>query len=211
MLFAFLAASAMVAVGLADPGDGEKLRFNAADQAAARAGTLRRSDHPGAGWIGGPTKPDLSGPTSCPNYPLDLSAFVKTGAAASDWTRAPLVVVNQGEVLQTARMVQEEWRIQVQQPRAIACLASQFDKELATGGGKVISFKRIPFPRLAPYSAAFRLVARQSGALIAFELAWVARSRTQIWVNVGGPATEQAAIHAAAVRYARILAGRIKA
>ena len=52
---------ATAAVALADNGNRQKIRFNAADQAAARAAVLRRSDlGSGADWKGGAKKPDLT-------------------------------------------------------------------------------------------------------------------------------------------------------
>src|SRR5262245_10050922 len=67
---------------------GEQHKFNAADQAVARAATLKRADlNPASGWKGGPVKPDLSPSPDCPNYPIDLSSFVLTGAAETDWTQ----------------------------------------------------------------------------------------------------------------------------
>src|SRR5262245_58393492 len=90
-LLALLVVLATAVAAASANGKGEKIQFNAADQAAARAATLRRSDlTPAGGWTGGRVKPDNSPPPSCPNYPVDLSPFVLTGRAASQWTRGTL-------------------------------------------------------------------------------------------------------------------------
>src|SRR5262245_46503084 len=88
---ALLVVLATAAAAAAANGKGEKIQINAADQAAARAVTLRRSDLPPAGgWTGGRVKPDNSTPPSCPNYPVDLSRFVLTGRASSEWSNGML-------------------------------------------------------------------------------------------------------------------------
>ena len=59
--------------------DKQPIRFNAADQAAAKAVTLKAADL-GPGWKGGPKKPDLSQDDKCMTKVSDL---VITGAASS--------------------------------------------------------------------------------------------------------------------------------
>ena len=69
-------------------GDGkEQIKFNPADQAAARAVVIRRADLGSSGWVGGPTKPDLSSGPTCANYHPKVSDLVLTGAAR---TTSPL-------------------------------------------------------------------------------------------------------------------------
>jgi hypothetical protein len=215
-LLALLVVLATAVVAAAANGKGETIQFNAADQAAARSATLRRSDlTPAGGWTGGRVKPDLSPPPSCPNYPVDLSRFVLTGTAASDWTRGTLELSSDTDVLKTAQMLRREWQIQVQASGAIACIRGQTAKAVAAEGGKLVSFKRIPFPHLATYSAAFRMVAEFTAGgdrvRLMREAALVGRSRTGVTVTVTGFASQQRAISAAALRSARILVGRIQA
>jgi hypothetical protein len=211
LLLSLAAALAAAVVGTAATGKPEKVQFTAADQAAARAATLRRGDLGAGAWQGGSVKPDLSAPPSCPNYTVDLSPFVLTGAAETRWLNAPFLVDSEAEVLQTARMVRQEWRIQIQAPGAIACLRTQLAKGLAPQGATLVSFSRVPFPRLAPYTAAFRVVASAQGARVVVDVVLLGRSRTEVSLTVLGPAAQQQQIAAAATRYARILAGRIKA
>src|SRR5438128_1229620 len=103
----------------AGPGK-EKVELDAADQAAARAVVLRRSDL-GAGWNGGRIEPDLSGGPTCPNYHPKVSDLVITGAAASDFRRTGVDFANEVEVLRTAGMVSRDWRRSIV-PEAVPCL-----------------------------------------------------------------------------------------
>src|SRR5436305_11181987 len=109
---AFLALVVGVTAAVALAGGGrEQIRYNAADQAAARATVLRRSDLlPSTGWTGGRTKPDLSPPPSCPNYHPKQSDLVLTGAAQSNFRRGPLVIGNEVQILKTRRMVRLDWQ-----------------------------------------------------------------------------------------------------
>jgi hypothetical protein len=211
LVLGFVAALAVALVAVADTGKGERRQFNAADQAAARSATLRRTDLGQGAWQGGAVKPDLAPPPSCPGYPVDLSRFVLTGAAETRWTQAPFVIDSQAQVLQTAQMVRQEWRIQVQAAGAIPCLRTQLAKEFAAQGAQVVSFKRVPFPQVAPYSTEFRVGASAQGVRVVVEVVLVGRGRTEATLTVLGPAAQQSAALAAAVRYARIVAGRIKA
>jgi hypothetical protein len=211
LLLGFVAVLAVAVVATAGTGKPERVQFNAADQAAAGAATLRRGDLGAGGWQGGAVKPDLSAPPSCPGYTVDLSRFVLTGAAETRWLNAPFLVDSEAEVLQTAQMVRQEWRIQIQAPGAIACLRTQLAKGLATQGVTLVSFRRIAYPRLAPYTAAFRIAASAQGTRVVVEVVLLGRGRTEVSVTVLGPAAQQPQIAAAAARYAGILAGRIKA
>jgi hypothetical protein len=205
-----------VVMAAAANGRPERIKFNSADQAAARTATLHRSDlAPAGGWSGGVKKPDLSGPPSCPNYPVDLSKFVLTGVAETEWLRGGLDVNSATDVLQSARMVQAEWQIQVRAPGAVACLRSYTAKSIAAQGGKLVSFKRIAFPHIDHYTAAFRLVitlpVQGTKVRATQETVLFGRSRTATTLSVTGVLGARSAIHAAAVRYARILDRRIRA
>jgi hypothetical protein len=214
-LVVFVAAAALAAAAVAVAGGPEQKKFNAADQAAARAATLHRADlTPAAGWVGGARAPDISAPPSCPNYPVDLSKFVLTGAADAVWSRGTRQLNSQTEVLQTAQMVRQEWRLQVTAPGAVACLRSVLAKTFTAGGGTLVSFKLISFPKLAPYTAAFRLAADvpvQSTKLrVVSEVVLVGKDRAEVELTVSDLGSAQQAVSADALRYARILAKRVK-
>ena len=122
MLAAASAAAAVLCsvAGAADPGK-EKIRFDAADQAAARAAVLGRSEL-GPGWSGGRRKPDLSPAPNCPNYHAKQSDLVLTGAAESEFRRDGFDVDSEVQVLRTAGMVTLDWRRSVITPGAFPCL-----------------------------------------------------------------------------------------
>ena len=141
---------------LANAPEQPKVKFNAADQASARAIVLRRGDllTASGAWKGGLTKPALSPPPVCANYHPRQSDLVITGAAESDFTQAEAEVDSEAVVLQTAHMVQLDWQRLVLAPGAVPCLRQEFEKS-APSGGKIVSFGRAPFPKIARYSAAF--------------------------------------------------------
>jgi len=63
LIGALLVVAALLAAAAAFAGGHEQIKYNAADQAAARAVTIKRADLTGAtGWAGGVVKPDISAP-----------------------------------------------------------------------------------------------------------------------------------------------------
>ena len=107
-----LAALTLVLIQAADAAESQPIKFNAADQAAAKAMTLKRSDL-GAAWKGGATKPDLSNDT-CPTKRSDL---VLTGAAKSEFNQSGLFVTSESAVLQSPAMVRADWQRTAANPR----------------------------------------------------------------------------------------------
>jgi len=213
----FALASAMVALTTAaavSAGGGEQIRFNAADQAAARAVVIRRADLGSSGWQGGRVKPDLSGGPTCPNYHPKVSDLVITGAAKADFRRSGFEFASQVQVLKTRRMVALDWRRSVLAPDVVSCLR----RTLANGLGstaKVISFAKRPFRHLSTYSALFRGVisvqAQGQTVRVLTDIVLVGRSRTEINLTIAGPAAAKSGISAAERRLARALLARVRA
>jgi len=213
----FALASAMVALTIAaavSAGGGEQIRFNAADQAAARAVVIRRADLGSSGWQGGRVKSDLSGGPMCPNYHPKVSDLVITGAAKADFRRSGFEFASQVQVLKTRRMVALDWRRSVLAPGVVSCLR----RTLANGLGstaKVISFAKLPFPHLSTYSALFRGVisvqAQGQTVRVLTDIVLVGRSRTEINLTIAGPAAAKSGISAAERRLARALLARVRA
>jgi hypothetical protein len=210
-------ALAGCAAGAALAGNGrEKIRFNAADQAAARATVVRRSDLGSAGgWTGGRVKPDLSPPPSCPNYHPKQSDLVLTGAARSTYRRGALAIDNEAQVLRTRRMVQLDWQREVLVPGTIPCQRRALAKSLGPYAS-VVSFKRIAFPRVARYSTEFRALVdvRVPGSKtvrLVVDAVLIGRSRTEISLTMVAPAAERASLTAAERRLARTLVRRARA
>jgi hypothetical protein len=196
------------------PPNREQIRFNAVDQAAARAAVLRRVDLGSAGWVGGATKPDLSSTMRCSGYEPRQSDLVLTGAAEADFRRTGLDVRSVAQVLKTRSMVARDWRRTVVDPRALACLRHTVAAQLRANQ-RLVSFRKIAFPRLARYAAAYRsLIAVQAqgrSVLVAVDVVVVGRSRTELTLTVAVPAAARASISQAEVRLARLLLARARA
>ena len=210
-------AGAFVATGAAPAAGGGKPRveLTAADQAAARAAVIRRSDLGSAsGWTGGTKKPDLSPAPTCKNYHPKQSDLVLTGAAETDFHDGQLEFDSEAQVLRTARMVQLDWQREVEAPGAAACLRTTLTKGLPSGE-TVTSFVKLPLPRIATYTAGFRigLGIRHNGTSsgYVFEALLAGKGRTEITVISFTPAAAETSVAAATLRLARVLVGRAQA
>jgi len=203
----------VVVAGAAAGGPGkQKVELNAADQAAARAVVLRRSDL-GAGWTGGRIKPDLSGGLTCPSYHPKVSDLVVTGAASSEFRRTGLALANEVEIFRTAAMVSRDWRRSIV-PAAVPCLRRTLTKGLGAQA-RVVSFGRIPFPPVTAHTAAFRGVVEVSAlgrtVRVLLDIVLVGRGRTEISLDATAPAAAARAVSAAERRLARALVARARA
>jgi hypothetical protein len=203
------------AVALAGNGNKEKIRFNAAGQAAARAAVLRKSDlGSGSSWTGGARKPDLSAADTCPNYNPKQSDLVLTGAAATRFSAGTLVFDSEAQVLQSARMVRLDWQRSVLAPGLLPCLRSMAAKSSPVNA-TVVSIEKLPFPRVATYTAAFRLITdvrSSNGKLrILVDIALFGRRRTEVMLTTSAPYSARVPVKASEIRLARILVGRIRA
>jgi hypothetical protein len=210
-------AVALIATAAASAEGGrEQIRFNAADQAAARATVLRRSDLGStAGWTGGRAKPDLSPGPTCANYHPKQSDLVLTGAAQSSFRNGPVAIGNQVQVMKTRRMVRLDWQREILAPGAIPCLRRDLAKDLGSSA-TIRSFRRIPFPRIATYAAEFRALVdvRVLGgrtADLVVDAVLVGRGRSEISFTVAGPAAERPTLSAAERHLARKVAARARA
>jgi hypothetical protein len=117
-------------------------------------------------------------------------------------------------VFQTAHMVQLDWQRSVDAPGAVACIRQSLEKG-APSGGRIVSFARVPFPKIARYSTAFLSVVEVSGQgttiPVTVEVVLVGQKRTEITLRataVGRPA--RPVVSAATLRLARILVGRAR-
>lgn len=159
--------------------DKQPIRFNAADQAAAKAVTLKAADL-GAGWKGGPKKPDLSQDDKCPTKVSDL---VITGAASSKFQGPGVSVTTESEILQSPSMVATDWLRSIGNAGVMACIRSEFMKT-DEAGVTMVSFKRVAFPKLAQHAARFRTVADydQSGSPVraVIDMVLLGKGRTEI-------------------------------
>ena len=203
----------VLAAGAAAAGPGkQKVELNAADQAAARRVVLRRNDL-GPGWTGGRIKPDLSSGVSCPSYHPKVSDLVVTGAAASQFRGTGIALVNEVEAFRTSAMVDRDWRRSIV-PAAVPCLRAKLTQGLG-GRARVLSFRRIPFPRVTAHTAAFRGIVAVSAlgqtVRVLLDIVLVGKGRTEISLDATAPAATARAVSAAERRLVRKLAARARA
>jgi hypothetical protein len=212
LLVAAVLPLAPAAAGMAG-GGGYQIRFNPADQAAARAVVIRRVDLGSSSWQGGAEKPDLSAGPTCPNYHPKVSDLIITGAARTEFRQAGFDFGSQAGILKTRRMVALDWRRSVLAPGPVPCLRRTTQKGLGSNA-KVVSYTKLPFPHYAPYTALFRGVIRvqaqgQTVHLLT-DLVLLGRERTEITLSVVGPAEAKKQISAAERRLGRVLLARAR-
>jgi hypothetical protein len=113
-----LAIGGVLIAAAGAPGDSPgtaKVKFNMADQAAARAAVLRLADLGPSGWKGGNVKPDLSPGPICANYRPKQSDLVLTGVAESSFYGA-FNAFSGARVLRTVQM-RRDWLAKIRFPR----------------------------------------------------------------------------------------------
>jgi hypothetical protein len=196
------------------PPSKQQIHFTAADQAAARGAVLRLADLGSSGWQGGRVKPNVGSGLVCSGYAPKQSDLVLTGAAESAWHRTGLQVRSVAQVLKTRAMVARDWARTVTDPRALACLRGAVTNGL-TPRERLVSFRRLAFPRIATLTTAYRAIVEVSAggarARVLVDLVLVGRSRTELTLMIAAPAAAGASIAAADVRLARVLAARVRA
>ena len=204
-----VAVLTLVLVQAALAAETQPIRFNAADQAAAKAVTVKMSDL-GAGWKGGATKPDLTSDVNCATKRSDL---VLTGAAKSEFKSSGLLISSESEVLQSPAMVATEWRRTVGNAAFMACISREFVKSDASV--KVVSFTKLAFPKLTQMAARYRLVAdygtAASSVRVVVDMILLGQGRTELSLIVSAPYADRAAVDLAERRLAQILVSRIRA
>jgi hypothetical protein len=190
------------------------VKFNAADQAVARAVVLKRADVGRvAGWKGGTSKPDFS-QSACGGYEPKRSDLLVTGAAASEWRHASGVMfMSEVWVLKTSAMVSLDWQRSVGHSGYMACVATQsFPNKPGT---RLISYKQTTFPKLGSFSVRHRLLVEYSDqettVKMMFDSILIAKGRTEISFLAVAPSTDRQALDAAEARLARALVSRAAA
>ncbi|HZQ65054.1 MAG TPA: hypothetical protein VFA66_07505 [Gaiellaceae bacterium] len=149
-------AAVLVPAALAANGDPQK-KLTKADQARARAASLRLGDFP-AGWRA-ERSPSSSSEPRCSNYNPDQSDLVETGDYDSpDFTRADGSFVSSSTgVFRTARMARTAYA-RVVRPELPDCFAELFRK--GTGNPKAVKILgsgTLAFPAYGDRSNAYRL------------------------------------------------------
>ena len=157
--FAFLIVClAVPAIALAADTD-PKRQITPADQAKARSVLLKRTDF-AAGWTKAPASPDAD--LTCPGFNPDGSDLTLTGEAEAEFQHTQGfprissfsdVYVSKGDALKS-------WTRTIK-PAIARCLGHFFQQGIVEEGGTATIVKqgRIAFPKLAPRTDAFRVVA----------------------------------------------------
>jgi hypothetical protein len=150
---------AIPAVALAADTDPKK-RLTAADQAKARSILLKRTDL-AAGWKKVASSPDSD--ATCPGFNPDESDLTLTGEAEAEFehTQGLLSLSSFSEVFVSKADAVKSWT-RGDKPALARCLG-YFFREAATEPGtqvKIVSAGRMAFPKLAPRTTAFKVVAR---------------------------------------------------
>jgi hypothetical protein len=150
------------AVALAAADTDPKERLTAVDQAKARSIVLKRTDFV-AGWKKVPPDPDSD--AVCPGFNPDGSDLTITGKAEADFehTQGFPMVSSFADVYVKSADAAASWSRTVK-PALARCLA-HFMREGAKEDGvelTIVSQGRVAFPKVAPRTAAFRVVSRMT-------------------------------------------------
>jgi hypothetical protein len=169
-----LAVLASATVALAARGE-PKDELDAKDMARARAIILKRTDlAPGF-------RATRTGPGDGYCAALDESALTRSGKAESPaFVQGATFVSSRADIYRTVEDAETSWR------QGVSPAGAQCFREVLAGNGKLPSFRRLSFPRLAAKTFAFRLVG--GGATI--DLVGVQQGRAQsvtLFVSGAGP------------------------
>jgi hypothetical protein len=190
----------------------EKIARTPAGNAQAKGEVVRSADM-GSGWKGGFKKPDLSSSMPCTTYHPKQSDLVLVGVAETTFSKPPLVVDSEAQVLRTASMVRRDWQRTILDSRVIPCLRQGFAKALGARA-KLVSFRKVAFPQVASLTRAFRMVANVTTQFgpVPVEIDFVAMGsgRNELALTLSGPTVAQSAQRATELRLARALAGRAR-
>lgn len=218
LTFLFAASTAALVVGAAwaSGTDKEPRRYTVADQALARSIILRQGDLGASGiWHGGAKKPDTSPSPTCPDFNPRQSDLLITGDAESEFSYAAAGVDydSEAQILQTAHMVQLDWQRSVLPSAALPCLRSIL-AGVIPAGEKIVSVGRVAVPKLATYTAEFRVVldvhsstTSKSIRELIDELI-VGRNRTEISLTTEAPYAARGPVEQSEIRIAKLLIAR---
>lgn len=156
---AAVVALALVVTGVALAAKGDpKKHHTTADMSRARSVVLRTGDLP-AGWKSAPASPNSGGNLHCRGFDPDESDLTETGKADSpEFSRSLAFISSSAALYLTAAQAHAAWN-RVVKPGLLTCLESLFEQGASSGGTttKVSAKGALPFPKLAPRTAAFRI------------------------------------------------------
>jgi hypothetical protein len=153
---AVVAAAVAVPVALASNGDPQK-RLTKADQAKARAISLRRSDF-SSGWVGKPNTNTSQDSPRCSNYDPDQSDLIETGDVDSpDFSRPEGSFVSSSVGIFKTRKMAQTGYARVARPQLASCFGELFTKGVAPAKVQLLQIGPLAFRRLGDRSNAYRL------------------------------------------------------
>ena len=204
-------ATALAFASAAAADDGKlQIHLTPAGQAAARAASLTMADL-GAGWAGGLEKSSAA-PTPCPPKHARESDLVLTGVAVTSFSdsQAGFSIGSDVQLLRTSKMVRLDWQRTVVRPGVVACVRTQFAAD-ARSSERIVSVRKLPFPRVTPYTAAYRIVFQAPGSSKQRgieDIVLLARGRMEISLVLLAPLDGASVASAGELRIARALTAR---
>ncbi|MGH3066678.1 MAG: hypothetical protein ACRDOF_10320 [Gaiellaceae bacterium] len=203
-LLSLTLAMALVVTGTAFAARGDPQKeITPADQARAKSMLLRKSDVSPA-FASGPTS---SGGSDFYCAALDESDLTLTGEAESPTFAGGLEFVTSTAYVYTSKADSDaSWR-RGTSAAGQKCLREGLRREVRGSSVRLISFKKVAFPKLAQRSVLYRAVADREGVRIYLDLVALQHSRAQVAVVYGAglsppPAAEER-------RLARLTAARM--
>ena len=157
LLLFVLAALLLPALALAAATDPTK-QINPVDQRKAASIVLKRTDF-AAGWTKVANTPDSGEDLNCPGYNPDESDLILTGEAETNFESGAARISSYSSVYKTRRDALASWTRGVK-PALAPCAARVVKQGIEAAGGKVaiVRHGQIAFPKLAPRTAAYRVV-----------------------------------------------------
>jgi hypothetical protein len=153
-----LAVLAVPALALAAGTDPQK-QIDPGDQRKAASIVFRKADFPVPGWTK-VTNSSSSADLNCPGYSPDESDLILTGEAKAGFaTASGRSLTSFSSVYRTKRDALASWTRSVK-PALASCVVWTLRQTLGPSGAKVaiVQQGQIAFPKLAPRTAAYRVV-----------------------------------------------------
>jgi hypothetical protein len=206
--------AAPAAVG--DPLD-PKVAITKADQALARAALLRKSDL-GQGWTDRSTaQPSSLKQPICPQLRPNYSKLTLTGHAESvfDNGNGGFQVISDVEVWKTVKQAEQHMGALLK-PALPKCIRYSLLKSVGgTQGVTLLPTKARKLGKFAEVSVSYRVpVAIKSGGqtfVVNSDYVFLRKGRTEIYINVTAPSTDEDQVTAFVTRIAKTLASRVRA
>jgi hypothetical protein len=196
-------------------GEKQKIEITSAGQAAASAAVLQFSDIGSASeWTGGQAEPLTLETDYCKGeYDPKQADLVRIGNASTSYVHktAGLAISSDALVMQSPQMVQLHMQRTAQSPKLLGCLSRIVPSTL--DGQHFVSIKRLSFPHVGNYTAAWRVVSEDDTThrRIATDQIVIGRGSTEIVLTVAALSSDTKLVKPVEVKMARTLVGRIRA